>query len=102
MHGAVVGIVVDHDAARAPAAKSAALTAAAGSFSDCCLVLPSIVALAVQDVGRLQAAILGHGAELGEQQAGADMLVLVEQLGIVLDGVGDLADVAQDAALHAP
>ena len=55
------------------------------------------MALAVQDVGGLQAALLGHGTELGEQHSGADAALLVEQPRVALDGVGDIADVAEQA-----
>ena len=56
------------------------------------------MAAAVQNIRRLQAAILRQGAQLGEQQLGVDMLVRVEQLRVVLDTVGDLANIAGDAA----
>ena len=55
--------------------------------------------VAADDVGRLQAAILGLGIQPVTEGLDAHMLVFIKQRGIVLQIVGDIEGVAHDAAL---
>jgi len=62
---------------------------------------PEHMAVRVENVGGLEAAVLGENGELGEENVGAHAVVLVDKLGIMFDGVRDLVGVGDDQPLIA-